>query len=155
MFTSYFHRTLRYEDLKYDDIKDIERHIKENDIIDDNAINHYVKEYKLREKYNEIHGKHSTYSIFEEVGHIQELRFVHKWVKDNLLNKTNEEFGAIELTKEYIEQLLALCVKTLAYKQDVSKFEKMNITKAIEILKHILETTNFEKQIIFYNVLWI
>ena len=177
-FTSYFHRTLRYQNLEYKDIKIIEKHyelsnairentnkgcttlkewcnIEEYEIPDQRAIDYYKSEYKLREKFNEIYGNYSTYSVIEEIGHVREMHFMHKWIKDNLLNSTNTKLSAIELTKENIEQLLKICEHQSLEKQYSSKIEHINITKTNELLKYILETTDFEKQIIFYNTLWI
>lgn len=110
---------------------------------------------------------------FEEVGYWRKANHIHKWFVDNCQNGI-DECQMVIVKKEKLEELLVTCLdiinnkdnKSLAKRElptqngfffggtEYDEYYFQKIESTIEILKKVLEETNFEESVITYQSSW-
>ena len=109
-------------------------------------------------------------SLFEEVGYWRKANAIHQWFVDKVQNGV-DNCGQYEVEKEQIEELLKICEEVIAHphkaefllptqsgfffgstEYDEWYFE--DIKHTIEMLKKVLEETDFDREMITYQSSW-
>ena len=115
----------------------------------------------------------NKFDNFEEVGYWRKGNQIHKWFVDNCQNGI-DECQMVVVKKENLEELLVICLdiinnkdnKSLAKRElptqngfffggtEYDEYYFQEIESTIEILKKVLEETNFEENVITYQSSW-
>jgi hypothetical protein len=115
----------------------------------------------------------NKFDNFEEVGYWRKANQIHKWFVDNCQNGI-DECQMVVVKKENLEELLVICLdiinnkdnKSLAKRElptqngfffggtEYDEYYFQEIESTIEILKKVLEETNFEENVITYQSSW-
>lgn len=144
----------------------------------------YKKHYKFGYAYWDTEKKYSgRYRIIEEVGYWRKANQIHKWFVENVQDGIDDCKYHNEVTKEILEELLDICQRVLnscklikdkiqngytyengklipsregfffgSYNDD--QYYVYNIKETIDIITTVLETTDFETQMIYYVSSW-
>jgi len=146
-------------------------------------VNYYNDFYVEKTMYHEYMGEIETYSIFDQLARIVKANHIFNWFIKNVMNGVaNKDF--YEITKENLISLLNDCLKVesmfgnnngkYVVNETVSKeylplmeekgmffgtdrYDHIYADQVIEvanIIKNILETTDFEKETIYLNAIW-
>lgn len=118
--------------------------------------------------------------IFEEVGYWRKANHIHNWFVTHIQNNV-DDCGRYAVTKDELEELLTLCevVKKSAVlahnfirnedviaellptksgfffgSTDYDKYYMDQVDHTIEVIEHVLESTDFDTQIITYSSSW-
>lgn len=111
--------------------------------------------------------------IFEEVGYWRKANQIHNWFVDNCQNGI-DECQVVIVKKEKLEELLVICLDIINNKDNKSLAKRelptksgfffggteydegyfFDIQSTVEILKKVLEETNFEENVITYRSSW-
>lgn len=146
-------------------------------------VNYYRDFYTEKSMYHEYLGDIETYSIFNQLARIVKVNQVFNWFILNVMNG-NADKNYHEVTKEHLEDLLTTCEKVkngFSYHgdkyivdEDVAKkyLPIMNerglffgtdsyndiyasqIVDVINIISDILQTTDFERETVYFNAIW-
>lgn len=92
--------------------------------------------------------------IMEEVGYWRKAHKIHEWFVKHVQNGVDDCEYHHEVTKDILERLLKACNKALKKSEVCSDDTYHDIKDTIEIVKNVLETTDFEKQMIYYYSSW-
>lgn len=113
-------------------------------------------------------------SIWEEIGRWRKANHIHKWFVDNVQGR-KDDCGKYEVTKDDLLNLKATCEKVLTLEwKTPRRLERILPTKngfyfgstaydecyfsdveaTIEIINNVLETTDFEKELVVYLSSW-
>lgn len=141
----------------------------------------FYKEYcKLGYAYWDTEKKYSgRYRIIEDVGYWRKANQIHKWFVENVQDGIDDCKYHNEVTKEILEELLDICQRVLnscklikdkiqnGYTYENGKLIPImedgfyydqyyvdNIKETIDIITTVLETTDFETQMIYYVSSW-
>jgi hypothetical protein len=110
-------------------------------------------------------------SIFEEVGYWRKANSIHNWFVKNCQNGIDECQLSNEVTEKQLKELLSLCNDVLMGTKNPKKtlptasgfffggtgydnYYIEDMKNTIEIISEVLNKTDFEKEIIFYNSSW-
>lgn len=115
-------------------------------------------------------GSFRWYSIFEKAGYWRKSNQIHQWFVENVQGGV-DDCGFFEATKEQLEKLLQVVDLVLNNHSEANKllptqggfffgstdydewyYEDLRETQ--EILKNVLASTDFERQIVFYHSSW-
>lgn len=119
--------------------------------------------------------KHIVFrSIWEEIGYWRKANHIHKWFVDKVQGR-KDDCEKYEVTKDDLLNLKATCEKVLNMEwRTPRRMEKVLPTKSgfffgstaydecylsdvestIEIINNVLETTDFEKELVVYQASW-
>lgn len=113
-------------------------------------------------------------SIWEEVGYWRKANHIHKWFVDCVQNG-EDDCEKYEVTKSNLLDLKAVCEEVLSLKgKDEGRIEEIlpttsgfffggteydeyyfsDVEATIEIINKVLETTDFEKELVVYQSSW-
>lgn len=121
-------------------------------------------------------GKYYSWeSIFEDVGYWRKANAIHRWFVDNVQNGV-DNCADYEVSKEQLEDLLEICIEIrdgskienpevaekLLPTQDGFFFGSTNydqwymeyVVNTIDILTKVLETTDFDREMVVYHSSW-
>lgn len=144
------------------------------------ALKFYKEHYKFGYAYWDTEKKYSgRYRIIEEVGYWRKANQIHKWFVENVQDGIDDCKYHNEVTKEILEELLDICQRVLnscklikdkiqnGYTYENGKLIPImedgfyydqyyvdNIKETIDIITTVLETTDFETQMIYYVSSW-
>ena len=143
--------------------------VPESEMPHKHAVNYLLDFMSPKTMYIEGIGKQERESIFEQMGRIANAPHILKWFVDNIMNgNTDAEYH--EITGSQLAMLLRKCsnlsAKEGAAKEtlplpgdviddDYNECYMSKITETIEVLNYILGTTDFEKQAVYFNVIFV
>ena len=144
-------------------------------------IEHYRNEYIHRFGSWDTEKKYGWKTIIETVADWRKANHIHKWFVDKVQDGV-DDCGIYEVTKEQLEELLDVCKEVMnnsslvkgEYIKDSSVAEELlpttegfffgstqydkwyieDIKYTIEVVENLLNTTDFENEIIMYNSSW-
>ena len=124
-------------------------------------------------KYSSWDTKHEYghYRIMEQVGYWRKANHIHTWFVDNIQDGEDDCAYHREVTKTDLEELLDVCQKVLDNPDvakdnlptqggfffgstDYDEYYLEDIRDTIDIITKVLETTDFEKEMIYYVSSW-
>lgn len=131
----------------------------------------YQQHFKATYSEYDTEKKHPWYRIMEEVGYWRKANAIHKWFVDNVQDGIDDCDYHREVTKEDLEELRDICHEVLCDPDDAegllpteggfffgsTEYDDWYIAdlrKTIEIVDKVLETTDFETQMIYYRSSW-
>lgn len=146
----------------------------------DEILKFYKEHCKFGYAYWDIEKKYSgRYRIIEEVGYWRKANQIHNWFVENVQDGIDDCSYHNEVTKEILEELLDICQRVLnscklikdkiqnGYTYENGKLIPImedgfyydqyyvdNIKETIDIITTVLETTDFETQMIYYVSSW-
>ena len=111
------------------------------------------------------------YRIFEEVGYWRKANQIHNWFVENIQDGIDDCQYHREVAKEDLEELLYTCYEVLCNPDlaelkfptqcgflfgstDYDEWYIKNVKSTVDIITKILETTDFNKQMIVYISSW-
>ena len=173
----YLYKTKRVEGLTSKDYREISSCVyeKEDELRAGAKLQDLLPEIKGAEIIQEAIAERGTHihwlSILEEIGYWRKANAIHGWFVQNCQGGIDECQLSDEVTEEKIEELLKLCNEVLDGTKNPKRllptqsgffFGSTNydewylddIRNTIEILSEVLENTDFETEIIFYNSSW-
>lgn len=147
------------------------------------VVNYYGDFYTPKTMYHEYMGEIDTYSIFDQLARIVKANHIFNWFIKNIMNGVvNKDF--YEITKENLISLLNDCNKVVSVLANnngkyivneavakeymplmeergmffgTDKYDNIyaeQIIEVVNIINNILETTDFEKETIYFNAIW-
>lgn len=147
------------------------------------VVNFYLDFISPKKMYVEGVGEQERESIFEQLGRIAKANHIFQWFVTHVMNgSADTEYH--EVTKENLESLLTACktvtegfdidgeeysvnadiaTKVLPLMDEAGYFfgtgeyehwYAVKVIDTIQIVTHILETTDFETQMIYFNAIW-
>lgn len=147
------------------------------------AVNYLLDFMSPKTMYVEGIGEQERDSIFEQMGRIAKANHIFQWFVTNVMNG-NADTEYYEITREHCRQLLTACIDVEEgfvfdgeeYKVDADLAKKIlplmddagyffgadsynhwyavKVLETAKIITHILNTTDFEKQTIYFNAIW-
>lgn len=90
----------------------------------------------------EMEMKHTT--SLKQIAYWRKADNIHMWFVNNVQDGIDDR-GTYEVTKEMLEDLLHTCKSKWCYK---------DIEDTISIIEDILQTTDFEREMIMYHACW-
>ena len=136
----------------------------------------YEPLFKIKYANYDTEKKFGYGSLMEEVGYWRKVNAIHNWFVKNVQDGIDDCNYHNEVTKEKLEELLDICntVVNSYYKNDLStvsdllptqsgfffgstdydKWYIKDIEDTIDIILEVLNTTNFEKEMIYYRSSW-
>lgn len=148
--------------------------ISEKELPHKYIVNYYGDFFERRAWYSEIAGEIEKYTIFEQLARLVKMNQIFNWFIKNVMNN-NVNQNYYEVTKDNFKKLL----KTLNDVKDnfneniakdllpvmdergyffgTDKYDDIYIKQVIEVIdvvNNILETTDFEKEIVYLNSIW-
>lgn len=147
------------------------------------AVNYLLDFMSPKTMYIEGIGEQERDGIFEQMGRIAKANHIFKWFVDNVM-EGNTDTEYYEVTKERCQQLLTACCAVAEgfvfdgeeYKVNADLAQKMlplmddsgyffgadaydhwyaiKVMDMMNIAANILNTTDFEKQTIYFNAIW-
>lgn len=157
--------------------------ISEDKLAHKYIVNYYNEFYLKKTVYHEYMGEVETYSIFDQLARMVKANQIFNWFINNVMNNTVDH-NYYEVTKENLECLLTACntVQNCFDYNDGKYTVNENIAKeclplmdqrglffgtdsynevyadqvieTIKIVNNILETTDFEKEVVYFNAIW-
>lgn len=141
------------------------------DLPPDSAINFYKQHYTTKYYMWDTEKKYGDVYIMEEVAYWRKANAIHLWFVDNVQDGEDDCKWHNEVTKEILEELLDTCQKVLDNSSLAKKelpttsgfffgstaydeFYMSDIKNTIDMITTILETTDFDKQMIYYRSSW-
>lgn len=135
------------------------------------TIEHFRQFYRATYSNWDTKKEYPWYRIDEEVGYWRKANHIHNWFVDNIQNGEDDCRYHREVTKEDLEELLDLCHEVLCnpdlaeqrlptcsgfFFGDTSydEYYMQDIKDTIDIITTVLETTDFETQMIYYVSSW-
>lgn len=147
------------------------------------VVNYFLDFITPKKTYIEGIGEQERESIFEQMGRIAKANHIFQWFMSHVIND-NDAKEYCEVTKENLESLLVTCktvaegfefdgeeysvnadlaAKMLPLMDDTGYFfgtgeyghwYAVKVVDVIQIVENILNTTNFENQVIYFNAIW-
>ena len=144
------------------DIKDLPK----QDVID-----FYKEFYTKKFAFWDIEKKYGYCTIHEQVGYLRKANQIHNWFVKNIQDGIDDCQYHREVTKEDLEELLYTCYEVLCNPDlaelklptqcgfffgstDYDEWYIKNVKSTVDIITKILETTDFDKQMICYISSW-
>lgn len=146
-------------------------------------VNHYGDFYTVKTRYNEYVGEIESYGLFEHLARFAKANQVFNWFIEHVMGgKADKELH--EVTKNNLENLLDICNKVqrgfsehegeYIVNEDIAKemlplmkergyffgtneYDTMyahQVINVINVIKNILEITDFEKETVYFNAIW-
>ena len=134
-------------------------------------IGFYADFYNQKYYYWDTEHKHGYYMIHEQVGYWRKANAIHKWFVENIQDNIDDCGYHREVTQEDLEELRDICREILC-SPDVAE-DKLpttsgfffgstvydewymeDIKNTIDIITKVLETTDFETEMIYYVSSW-
>ena len=141
------------------------------DIPEQECRDFYFKFYN--KKYSAWDTKHECGwdRIMEQVGYWRKANHIHNWFVDNVQNGVDDCDYHREVTKRDLEDLLVVCNEVLCNPDlaesllptssgfffgstEYDEYYMSDIKETIDIITKVLETTDFEKEMIYYVSSW-
>lgn len=147
------------------------------------AVNYLLDFMSPKTMYVEGIGEQERDGIFEQMGRVAKANHIFQWFVTNVMGgKADTEY--YEVTREHCRQLLTACIdvengfvfdgeeykvnadlakKILPIMDDAGYFfgadaynhwYAVKVLETAKIITHILNTTDFEKQTIYFNAIW-
>ena len=171
----YLNKTKRVENLSVEDYSTINEALPWNTEEYDfkkglTAICKVKDAFKLNDEVKE-RGSHFTYlSIFKDAGYWRKANAIHKWFVDNCQDGV-DECQLSEVTEGKLQELLDACKSVKVDNKlagdllppqsgfffgstEIDEWYMQDIDQTIDILSELLDTTDFEKEIVFYQSSW-
>lgn len=151
------------------------------DEVDMSLVEDYRSEYVHRFGSWDTEKKYGWKTIIETVADWRKANHIHKWFVDNVQNG-EDDCAIYEVTKEQLEELLDVCKEVInnsnlvngEYIENFGVAEELlpttegfffgstqydkwyieDIKYTIEVVENLLNTTDFENEIIMYNSSW-
>ena len=131
----------------------------------------YKPLYKVRYGSWDTEHEYGRYSIREEVGYWRKANAIHRWFVDNVQNGIDDCCYHREVTREDLEELMDTCHEVLCNPDiaeyrlptqggfffgstDYDEWYMKDVENTIDIITQVLETTDFEKEMLFYVSSW-
>lgn len=137
----------------------------------ENIIDFYKQYYTMKYSHWDTEHEYGHMSIIEQVGYWRKANHIHAWFVDNVQDGEDDCDYHNEVTKDDLEYLLDICQRVLddhsladallptqsgfffgGTEYDEYYFD--DIKDTIEIIKNVLETTDFDKEMIYYVSSW-
>ena len=134
------------------------------------AVNYLLDFMSSKKMYVEGMGEQERESIFEQMGRIANAPHILKWFVDNVMDG-NADAEYHEITGDQLSDLFHVCVEvdssgyeyaksTLPLMGEVSDdayndFYMTKVAETKDVLSNILNTTDFEKQTIYFNAILV
>ena len=146
-------------------------------------VNYYRDFYTPKKAYSEHFGDMEVYSLFEHMARFAKANQIFNWFIKHVMNENaNKEY--YEVTKKQFEDLLDVCNKVkecFVRNEDgyiidegvakdllpimdkkgyffgtdsYGKIYAQQVMEAAEAIQNILATTDFEKQVVYFNATW-
>lgn len=136
-----------------------------------NIIDFYKPYYTMKYSHWDTEHEYGYMSVMEQVGYWRKANAIHQWFVDNVQDGEDDCDYHNEVTKEVLEDLLDICQQVLdnhdlAYEllptqsgfffggTEYDEYYFDDIKDTIEIIKNVLETTDFDKEMIYYVSSW-
>lgn len=147
------------------------------------VVNHYRDFYTVKTRYSEYAGEIESYGLFEHLARFAKANQIFNWFIKNIMSgQANKEYH--EVTKNNLEDLLGACIKVqntfvehegeYSVNEDVAKetlplmkergyffgtdeygtIYAHQVIEAINVIKRILTTTDFEKEVVYFVATW-
>jgi hypothetical protein len=131
----------------------------------------YKPFYRIQFAYWDTGREYGRHSIIEQVGYWRKANAIHKWFVDNIQDGVDDCCYHREVTKEDLEELRDICHEVLC-NPDVAEdrlptqsgfffggtgygeWYMDDIRTTIEIVTQVLQTTDFDKEMLFYVSSW-
>ena len=144
--------------------------VEEKDVMFD-ALDFYRHFYNRKYYYWDTEHKYGHDGIMEEVGYWRKANQIHNWFVESIQNGVDDCDYHREVTKEDLEELLDICHEILC-NPDVAEdrlptqggffFGSTNydeyyiedIKETMDIITKVLETTDFDVEMIYYRSSW-
>ena len=114
---------------------------------------------------------HPWYRIAEEVGYWRKANAIHKWFVDNVQDGEDDCDFHREVTREDLEELRDVCHEVLCDPDlaeellptqggfffgslGYDEWYERDLRETIAIIDKVLETTDFETQMVYYRSSW-
>ena len=147
------------------------------------VVNYYRSFYSVKKMYHEYLGDTEVYSLFEQLARFVKTNQVFAWFIKHVMNGQVDK-NYYEVSREHLVNLLDVCNnvinsfgskgKNYVVDKDVAKellplmdgtgyffgvddYNEMYAHQVIAVantVKTILDTTDFEKQVIYFNAIW-
>lgn len=134
-------------------------------------IEFYSDYYKATYSDWDVEKKHPWWRITEEVGYWRKANQIHNWFVENIQDGVDDCDFHREVTKEDLEELLDVCHEVLCNHDlaearlpstsgfffgstEYDEYYFDDIEKTIDIITKVLETTDFETQMLYYCSSW-
>lgn len=139
-------------------------------------VNYYRDFFTEKNAYGEMIGEYKRHTIFEHLARIVKANQIFEWFINNVMNGVidNEYY---EVSKEQLSALLDTCKQVVSegtikesnakellplmenkgYFFGTSEYNNayaIQVTTMIEILESVLNTTDFEKETVYFNATW-
>ena len=134
-------------------------------------IDFYKQHHITRYSHWDTEREYGYMGIMEQVGYWRKANHIHAWFVDKVQDCEDDCDYHNEVSKEDLEDLLDVCQRVLndhsladellptqsgfffgSYEYDEYYFD--DIKDTIEIIKNVLETTDFDKEMIYYVSSW-
>lgn len=157
--------------------------IPESKLASTYVVNHYSNFYDKKNMYHEHMGYIETYSVFDQLARIVKANQIFNWFINNVTNGAIDD-NYYDVSKDNLENLLSACNNVIngIINNDnhlivdeviaheilpimeqrglffgVDSYNEIYAQQVIEvsnIVNHILETTDFEKETVYFNAIW-
>ena len=134
-------------------------------------IDFYKPYYTMKYSHWDTEHEYGYMGVMEQVGYWRKANQIHQWFVDNVQDGEDDCDYHNEVTKECLEDLLCICQQVLdnhdlAYEllptqsgfffggTEYDEYYFDDIKDTIEIIKNVLETTDFDKEMIYYVSSW-
>lgn len=131
----------------------------------------YANHYKVYYSDWDTEHKHPWTRVMEQVGYWRKANQIHRWFVENIQNEIDDCEYHREVTKEDLEQLLDACHEVICNPDlselrlptqggfffgdtDYGEYYLEEVRETIDIITNVLETTDFDKQMIYYVSSW-
>ena len=138
---------------------------------------------KISDNFGSVIGKYKGFNVYlrgsenfkytsfgQEVGYWRKANHIHKWFVDNVQNGT-DDCGEYEVSQEKLIELRQVCEEVMSHKSKASKllpsesgfffgstdydeYYFNRVVNTIEIIDNVLESTDFENEMITYCASW-
>lgn len=146
-------------------------------------VNYYRNFYSSKKKYHEYFGDTEVYSLFEQIARFVKANQVFNWFIKHVMNNQVDK-NYYEVSKDHLVNLLDTCNKVInsfdsngenyvvdkniakellpfmeshGYFFGLDDYNAMyahQVIEAANTIKTILDTTDFEKQVVYFNAIW-
>lgn len=143
----------------------------ESELPDKEVIEHFRNIMTFNYPSWDTEKKYGSWNIIEQVGYWRKVNAIHNWFVENIQDGEDDCRYHREVTKEDLEELLDTCQEVLcnhdlaelilptqcgfffgSTEYDEYYFE--DIKDTIDIITKVLETTDFDKEMIYYVSSW-
>lgn len=177
LIEKYFNWGMAREDGKYScDTLEEWCGVSESELPHKYIVNYYREYFTVKKTHSEIAGENERHAIFEHIARIAKANQIFNWFVKNVMNgsMTMEHY---EVSKEQLESLFETCnsvMNGVYLNESVAKellplmedkgyffgvdsyndFYAEQVFAVMEIVEHLLKTTDFEKESIYFNAIW-